>query len=337
MKRPEGFDAAPPQPAREQKPGRPEKPPREQKAPREQKLRAASRMPKLPAPRKRASTGPEPTESRDQAMAGRRLSRKRARADDSARQARRAARERRRYEREEVRRFTRHARHRRFAWITAASVVLALVGTVAIAVYSPLLALTKIEITGTSSVNPDEVLAAVEGQIGTPLALVDSDRLTSELAKFTLIQSYVTETVPPHTLIIHVTERKAIGSVATAAGFTVIDPAGVTIAESDTRPEGIPTIELAGADTDSEVFDSVVEVLLALPDSVGSRVDRVMAATKDDVTLVLSGAGQQVVWGSAEESDLKARVLAALMATQAENARVEYDVSAPLSAVIRPV
>jgi cell division protein FtsQ len=44
-----------------------------------------------------------------------------------------------------------------------------------------------------------------------------------------------------------------------------------------------------------------------------------------------------VVWGSADESDLKARVLAALMATQDANARVEYDVSAPLSAVIRPV
>ena len=337
MKRPEGFDAAPPQPAREQKPQRAQKPAREQKAPREQKLRAAPRTPKLPALRKSASTGPGPAESRDQPAAVGRFSRKRAPADDSARQARRAARERRRYEREEVRRFTRRARHRRFAWITAASIVLALVGTVAIAVYSPLLALTKIEVTGTSSVDPNEVLAAVEGQIGTPLALVDSDRLTRELAEFTLIQSYVTETVPPHTLIIHVTERKPIGSVATAAGFTVVDPAGVTIAQSETRPEGIPTIELAGADIDSDVFDSVVEVLLALPESVGSRVDRVMAATKDDVTLVLSGAGQQVVWGSAEESDLKARVLAALMATQGENARVEYDVSAPLSAVIRPV
>ena len=38
-------------------------------------------------------------------------------------------------------------------------------------------------------------------------------------------------------------------------------------------------IELAGADTDSDVFDSVVEVLFALPDSVATRVDRVMAAT----------------------------------------------------------
>lgn len=258
-------------------------------------------------------------------------------AVDSAKAARRAARERRRYERDEVRRFTRRSRHRRAAWVTAIAVVVALVGTVTIAVYSPILALTKIEITGTASVDPAEVLQAVDGQLGTPLALVDSARLTRELQKFPLIQSYVTETVPPHTLIIHVTERKPIGSLVTAAGFTVVDPAGVTISESSTRPEGVPAIELAGADVDSAVFDSVVEVLLALPDSVAPRVDRITAATQDDVTLVFSGAGQRVVWGSAEDSGLKARVLAALMATQAEDAAVEYDVSAPLSAVIRPV
>lgn len=257
------------------------------------------------------------------------------RAQDSSGRARKAARQRRRYERDEVRRFTRRARHRRFAWVTAASVVVALVGTVAIAVYSPILALTKIEITGTSAVSADEVLTAVEGQLGTPLALLDADRLKRELAGFTLIQSYVTETVPPHTLIIHITERKAIGSVPTAAGFTVVDPAGVVIEKTQVRPEGIPTIELAGADTDSDVFDSVVEVLLTLPSSVAGQVDRVTAATKDDVTLVLAGAGQRVVWGSAEDSDLKARVLAGLMATQDPAARIEYDVTAPLSAVIR--
>lgn len=352
MKRPEGFDAAPQQPPREEKPPRAQKTPREkpqrdQKPPREKQQRDQNaprekptlrpRMPRLPLPAKPAPAEPGLREHPPQKAGRRRPFRKQGAAADSAREARRAARERRRYERDEVRRFTRRARHRRFAWIAAVGVVVALVGTVAIAVYSPLLALTKIEITGTSSVNPEEILEAVDGQLGTPLALVDTDRLTRELADFTLIQSYVTEMVPPHTLIIHVTERKPIGSIATAAGFTVVDPAGVTITQSATRPEGIPTIELAGADTDSDVFDSVVEVLLALPDSVAPNVDRVMAATKDDVTLVLAGAGQQVVWGSAEQSELKARVLAALMATQDGNARVEFDVSAPLSAVIRPV
>lgn len=324
MKRPEGFDPVPPakpKPAapapRKQGP----KPPKQQRAKQQSakqqsaKQQSAKQQESKP---KQAAPAAEP-----------------APAENSSRQARRAARQRRRYERDEVRRFTRRARHRRFAWITAASIVLALVGTVAIAVYSPILALTKIQITGTSAVSADEVLDAVDGQLGTPLALLDSDRLKRELAGFTLIQSYVTETVPPHTLIIHITERRAIGSIPTASGFTVVDPAGVVIEKVQVRPEGTPTIELAGADTDSDVFDSVVEVLLTLPSTVAGQVDRVTAATKDDVTLVLTGAGQRVVWGSAEQSDLKARVLASLMATQDPGARIEYDVTAPLSAVIR--
>ncbi|MEX1077518.1 MAG: FtsQ-type POTRA domain-containing protein [Homoserinimonas sp.] len=331
MKRPEGFDATPPPPAAAQK-----KRPAPQKKPAPQKMPAPQKSaPQKPAPEKLAPTAHRKP-ARQKRAAREPSPRKRTQADDSAHQARAAARERRRYERDEVRRFTRRSRHRRAAWITAAAVVVTLVGTVTIAVYSPLLALTEIEVTGTSNVDPEEVLDAVDGQLGTPLALVDADRLTRELAEFTLIRSYVTETVPPHTLIIHVTEREAIGSVPTASGFTVVDPAGVTISRADTRPEGIPTIELADAGVGSDVFGSVVEVLLALPDSVADRVDRVTAATNDDVTLVLAGAGQRVVWGSADDSNLKARVLAALMATQAENARVEYDVSAPLSAVIRP-
>lgn len=335
MKRPEGFDPAP-----EARP--------EPKQKLKQKARSEPR-PKPEPPRRVPSTTASTTTAstssaaspaaatRRQKPARRSRPAARSRADESARQARRAARERRRYERDEVRRFTRRSRHRRAAWITAAGIVVALVGTVAIAVYSPILALTKIEVTGASSVSKAEILAAIDGQRGTPLALVDTDRLTRELAQFTLIQSYVTETVPPHTLIIHITERQPIGSIMTASGFTVVDPAGVVIEKTDVRPPAIPIIELADADTDSDVFDSVVEVLLTLPESVATQVDRVTAATKDDVTLVLAGAGQRVVWGSAEQSELKARVLAKLMATQGQNAKVEFDVTAPLSVVIRPV
>lgn len=332
MKRPEGFDPQPPARKAPRRPAIAKAGPAAQPRP-----QAAAESPEQPPARQRpprrersAALPPGNAERPTQERRGRRSS-----ADDSVRQARDTARLRRRYEREEVRRFTRRARHRRFVWLTAVSVVVALVATVAIAVYSPILALTKIEVTGTSSVSADEVLEAVDGQLGTPLAWVDSDRLTRELARFTLIQSYVTETIPPGTLVIHITERKAIGSVATGSGFTVVDPAGVVIEKTDTRPPGVPMIELAGADTDSDVFASVVEVLLTLPQSVAGQVDRVTAATKDDVTLVLAGAGQRVVWGSADQSELKARVLASLMATRASDARVEYDVTAPLSAVIR--
>jgi len=341
MKRPEGFDPVTPTPSRAARPKQRQaapKPELPKKAPAKKLV-----VQKVLAQRAAAQTAParkaagQKAAAQKAAPAAKEPKSKKPSAASAQREARRAAAQRRRYERDEIRRFTRRSRHRRLAWIVAASTVLALVGVVAIAVYSPLLALTKIEITGTSAVDKAEVLAAVDGQLGTPLALVDTDRLTAELAEFTLIQSYVTEIVPPHTLIIHVTERAPIGSVVTGSGFTVVDAAGVAIERSAARPEGVPLIELAGADIDSDVFDSVVEVLLNLPDSVADRVERVTAATKDNVTLVLDGVGQRVVWGSAEQSELKARVLARLMENQGSKARVEFDVTAPLNVVVRPL
>ena len=333
MKRPEGFDSQkpePPVPARKRAPKTPRAKPAAGE-PRERVPRTEPKQTGKVLTGRALKGGAQPTQAkRPQAQQA-------SGEPDSSRQLRNAARDRRRFEREEIRRFTRRTRHRRLSWIVAIGTVLALLGTVAIAVYSPLLALTKIEVSGASSLDPATIHDAVDGQLGTPLALLDSDRLSEELAEFTLIQSYVTEIVPPHTLIIRITERIPVGTIATASGFSVVDPAGVVIGKTELRPPGVPTIELAGGDTDSEVFDAVVEVLLALPASLLAQVDRVTAETKDDITLVFAGVGQRVVWGSVERSELKARVLATMMAGQSANAQIEYDVSAPLNVVIRPI
>ena len=328
MKRPEGFDSQKPEPPV----------PARKRAPKTPRAKPVAGEPSDRVPRTEPKQSGRALSGRAQAAQAKRPQARQASGEpDSSHQLRNVARDRRRFEREEIRRFTRRTRHRRFSWIVAIGTILVLLGTVAIAVYSPLLALTKIEVSGASSLDPATIHDAVEGQLGTPLALLDSDRLTEELAEFTLIQSYVTEIVPPHTLIIRITERMPVATIATASGFTVVDPAGVVIDKTELRPPGVPTIELAGADTDSEVFDAVVEVLLALPTSLLAQVDRVTAETKDDITLVFAGVGQRVVWGSVERSELKARVLATMMAGQSANAQIEYDVSAPLNVVIRPI
>jgi cell division protein FtsQ len=221
-------------------------------------------------------------------------------------------------------------------WVVPLGVVVLLVGVLAVAVYSPLLALRTISIEGASAVSPEKVHDAIDDQLGTPLALLDYGRIRSELDAFPLIRSFVTEVVPPSTLVVHLVERAPIGAVATPTGFAVVDPAGVVLDTTATRKEGVPLIEPGAGGTDSVAFSSVVDVLLALPESIRSRVDVARATSKDDVRLVLTGVGQRIVWGSAERSALKARVLQELMAAQGKNSRVEYDVSAPLSPVVRP-
>lgn len=260
-----------------------------------------------------------------------------ARAAAARKQARRASSERRRVERVEVRRFTRRSRHRRATLVSLGAVVLLLVASVAVAVFSPLLSLQTIRVEGTERVDASAVQTALDGQLGTPLAMIDFDEVTRELAAFPLIASYVTETAPPHTLVVRIQERQPVATVAAGEGFELVDPAGVVVQELDARQEGVPLVDVGGAALDGPAYRSVAEVLLALPVTLRSTVDTVTASTADDVTLQLT-SGERVVWGSADESAKKAQVLAGLIADQARRdpgASVEYDVSAPDNGIIR--
>jgi cell division protein FtsQ len=255
---------------------------------------------------------------------------------DARRDLKRAARQRRRFEKGEIRRFTRRARNRRVVWLSVAGVAVTLVAVLLVAVYSPLLALKTITVDGTSRVDAAAVADAIDGQVGTPLALVDYDAITRELAEFPLIRSYVTEVVPPDALLVHIIERAPVVTVVDGAEFDLLDPAGIVVQSSETRPDGFPLVDLGGKDVDSAAFASVVEVLLSLPTPLLAQVDTISASTKDDVSFVLRGVGQSVVWGSSDDSAYKASTLNAMIATQDADSLVEYDVSAPGSVVVTP-
>jgi cell division protein FtsQ len=336
MKRPEGFD-----PPGRQQPGTgarpPAKPPKQSTPPKQQPVpqqpAAKLQSPKQQAPKPQQFSKPARPE-----RAPRPSSSRSPRPDAAARiDLRRAARERRRVERAEVRRFTRRARNRRVAIAAAAGTVVTLIGLVLVAVYSPILALRTITIDGTARIDPGELHAAVDGQLGTPLALVDFDAITAKLSAFPLIRSYVTETVPPDTLLIHIVERQPVGTIQTGdKKFLLVDPAGITVQESVERIPGVPLIDLHGADMSSAAFASVVEVLLALPPALLAQVDVASAHTRDDVSLVLTGVGQGVTWGSADDSAKKAALLAALIAVTDPARAGTFDVSAPGNGVFRP-
>ncbi|MDH6237219.1 FtsQ-type POTRA domain-containing protein [Cryobacterium sp. CG_9.6] len=244
-----------------------------------------------------------------------------------------ARRARKRFERAEVRRFTWRSRRRRTAWLVALGSIVLLLGGVIAAAYSPLMALRTIDVVGANRVAADRVVDALGEQLGTPLPLIDFTRVKSELATFTLIESYVTESRPPGTLVVRIVEREPIGVIPSSSGFDLVDAAGVRIESSAERPAGFPQID-APDGVGSAGFLAAGEVIHALPDSIRGELDSVAAVTTDDVTLTLTG-GARVAWGSAEQSELKAVVLGALMVGHPVGSVNEYDVSSPNSAVIR--
>lgn len=248
-------------------------------------------------------------------------------------QLRAAKRARKQYERDEVRRFTWRSRRRRTIWLVSLGSVAALVGFVIIGAYSPLVALRTIEVVGTNRVPAAQVQAALSHQLGTPLPLIDSSLVKSELSRFRLIRSYVTESRPPGTLVVRIVEREPVGAIPSPAGFDLVDAAGVVIQSGAERPDGYPAIDAAHG-VGSAGFAAAAAVVTALPDGIRSQLETVTAATKDDVTLTLVG-GARVVWGSAEKSGYKAVVLGALIVGHPVGDVNEYDVSSPDSAVLR--
>lgn len=248
------------------------------------------------------------------------------------RAVREARRERARVERGEVRRFTKRSRRRRMMWLSGLGVLILLVAGVALTAFSPLLALRTVDVEGTSRIDASAVKKALADQLGRPLPLVDQGAIRSDLAAFPLIRSFSVESHPPNTIVVRIVERQPIGVIASGAKFDLVDAAKVTIAATPTRPDGYPLIKATGAPVDADAtsgFAAAASVLSALPPTFLAQVDTITAATRDDVGFTLRGSRASVVWGSADNSDLKAAALAALLKSVPGASR--YDVSSPHS------
>jgi len=245
-----------------------------------------------------------------------------------------AARARRKALRAEVRRFTGRQRRRRMVWIgAAAAVVLLVLGTLGVA-YSPLFAVQRVHVAGTSTLDAGAVEDALSDQVGVPLPLVDSSAVKAALVQFPLVESYTLEARPPHELIVRIVERTPIGSLSSAAGYTLVDAAGVALSTTPTPPEGHPVIEVTGG-VGSPAFDAVGTVFRSLPQDIRAQVGQLSATTANDVTLTLEATGTQIVWGNADRSAEKAVYLAAAMASRPPAEVSAYDVSSPGAVVMR--
>ncbi|MFJ6679658.1 FtsQ-type POTRA domain-containing protein [Microbacterium sp. NPDC091382] len=243
-----------------------------------------------------------------------------------------AARARRRALRREVRRFTVRQRRRRYAWLGGLAAV-AVVGLVAVATaYSPLFAVSKITVMGTDRLAPAAVEKALAGEMGTPLALVDSSDVKAALVAFPLVESYSIEARPPQELVVRIVERTPVGVVSTRAGFSLVDAAGVVLATTKDAPDGYPLIDASGG-AGSRAFRAVGAVYRSLPADLRAQITGMSATTPDDVTLSVDGA--DVVWGSSDEPLEKARVLRAAMTAKPPSEVKVYDVSSPAAVVIR--
>jgi cell division protein FtsQ len=260
---------------------------------------------------------------------------KASRVSNSIRAERKAAKASVRNQLNELRSFTKGSPLRRGIIYTSLGSVLVLIALVLATIFTPMMAIDKIEIVGLHRLKQATVYNAVKSLEGTPLTLVDEGQIQKRLAGFTLIQSFTTVSLPPHTLQLFIQERQPIGIVSIGATDYLYDPAGVQIGPTG-NSNNYPMILVNGDPAKSANYREAVQVLLALPTSLYPNVASIQATSVDDVRIHLRGiANKQILWGDSSQSLLKSRVLTALMANVKKNTSVVLDVSSPTAPTVR--
>ncbi|MEU2260149.1 FtsQ-type POTRA domain-containing protein [Streptomyces sp. NPDC019645] len=192
----------------------------------------------------------------------------------------------------------------------------------------------RVEVSGTRVLTPREVEAAAGVPLGTPLVSLDldviEDRLRDRLAR---IDSVEAERSWPHGVEIRVVERKPVLLMRKGARFVEVDAKGVRFATVDKAPGAVPLVELTTHQSPSSrrfggqrLLKGAALVVSQLPDRIVKDLRSVQVISYDSLTLKLT-RDREVMWGSSEDGEVKARTLAALMKA-APRAR-HFDVSAP--------
>jgi cell division protein FtsQ len=226
-------------------------------------------------------------------------------------------------------------RARRIVASVSVTALTVLLGIVATATFSPLLAVKEIFVSGTERIDSAQISKALQVHIGTPLPLLSEEEVADSLAGFDLIESFSATAVPPNGLNIRISERQAICIVSSGGSRWLYDPAGVRIAKA-TDGDLLPEILISENPLNSQRFRNSIEVLMALPEQLLDDVALIEARTKDDVQLSLrSSKNQRIIWGDSSESVLKSKVLQALMKNNRKQTSVTFDVSSPNAPVVR--
>jgi cell division protein FtsQ len=236
----------------------------------------------------------------------------------------------------EVRRFTKESPIKKIFLRSIIGAIVALVLFVLATMFTPILAVNKISITGSDKVPEKKIQAALQDYIGKPLPMISSQSVADDLARFKLIESVSVVSQPPHELRVKIVERTAISVVVEDGVGFLYDPSGVRLGVAN-GSEKLPTIIITGDPKTSKNYTQAIDVLLSLPASLLEKVELIQARTRDNVSMRLRGnAKQTVIWGDSTQSALKSRVLKVLLFRTPARIPATFDVSSPLTpSVIR--
>ena len=231
---------------------------------------------------------------------------------------------------------------------TASALAIIAVLYVVLVFFSPLLATEKITVRGASLLETSQVEQKLEPLRGVPLTRIDEKKVRELIGQDNVIRSVQVESRPPHELVVTLKERTAVAVVKQGDTYHTVDSDGVSLLESATQPDtSVPLVRFSGDDPKTSAeFRTISAALSVMPSELLAQVKEAGATSTSSITLTLRD-NTTVQWGTAEESELKAKVLLSLRQAIAKRAQEEnsseaqtqkvtvYDVSAPRVPVTR--
>jgi cell division protein FtsQ len=189
--------------------------------------------------------------------------------------------------------------------------------------FTPLMSARAVQVGGAEVVTREEVLAAAQVQLGTPLLQIDTDAVADRVAGIRRVASARVQRGYPSTLRITIAERIPLVVRDFPDGPHLFDRDGVDFATAP-PPPGLPYLDVDNPGPTDLPTKAALEVMAALPPDVVAQVGRVAAPSVASIMLTLAD-GRTVVWGTTDRTEEKADKLAALLTQPGR----EYDVSSP--------
>jgi cell division protein FtsQ len=199
--------------------------------------------------------------------------------------------------------------------------------------FTRLFGVDRVEVTGTSHVQPDQIRSAAAIRKGQPLVKVDGGAVSDRVRRNAWIASVAVERQWPHGIKVAVVERRAVAVVqANDHHWATVGDDGVVVEVGDARALGLPAmLDVTGTDrAGTKVDDKVVpmvHVAGSLPDSLRPKVTQIGMA--DGVLRLGLDSGTVVILGSADDMADKLTAAAAVLSHADPSKLATLDVTSP--------
>lgn len=191
--------------------------------------------------------------------------------------------------------------------------VLALLAALIVGSRSPVAALSQVEVQGMEGKQAEKVRQAANVQHGVPLVDINENEVAARVQDVANVASVQVSRSWPNTLVIKVVQRKPVAKVELGyQEWEIVDSTGLAYRTTKKQPN-LPTLQ-ASVEPPFTGRGRVegAKILSQLPDWLAKRIVTVKADNPQKVVLVTKD-NENIIWGTAEDSELKSQVLRVLL------------------------